>query len=135
MRQLGRDLSLERGRANLDRRLAYIASAVWELPFGKGQQYLQSGPGSWLLGGWQLGGFVSLMSGVPQDHTINVNSTNVGGANRGNVVGDANLPSDERTIDRWFRDFGGSRASTGTAGVLVATGGHPGGSGGSSPMR
>ncbi len=96
------DISLDRGDANLDRRLAYVASAVYELPFGKGKGHLESGPGSWILGGWQLGGIVSLLSGVPQDHTINVNSTNVGGANRGDVVGDANLPSDERTIDRWF---------------------------------
>ena len=100
------DLSLERGRANLDRRLVYVANGVYELPFGKGRPYLQSGPGSWLLGGWQIGGIVSLLSGVPQDHTINVQSTNVGGANRGDVVAPANLPSGERTIDRWFNtDF------------------------------
>jgi hypothetical protein len=96
------NFSLERGRANLDRRLAYVASVVWELPFGKSKPFLQSGPGAWLLGDWQLGGIVSLLSGVPQDHTINVNSTNVGGANRGDVVAPANLPSGERTIDRWF---------------------------------
>jgi hypothetical protein len=96
------NLSLERGRANLDRRLAYIASVVWELPFGKGKPYVQSGPGAWVLGGWQLGGIVSLLSGVPQDHTINVNSTNVGGASRGDVVAPANLPAGDRTIDRWF---------------------------------
>ncbi|MEZ5391696.1 MAG: hypothetical protein R2724_02205 [Bryobacterales bacterium] len=96
------NLNLDRGNANLDRRLAWVSSAVWELPFGKGKGMLESGPGSWILGGWQLGGIVTLLSGVPQDHTINVNSTNVGGANRGDVVADANLPTSERTIDRWF---------------------------------
>jgi hypothetical protein len=96
------DLNLDRGNANLDRRLAYVASAVYELPFGKGRKHLQSGPASWILGGWQLGGLVSFLSGVPQDHTHPVNTVNVGGRVRGDVVAPANLPSSERTIDRWF---------------------------------
>jgi hypothetical protein len=110
------DLSLERGRANLDRRLVYVANAVYELPFGKGRQYLQSGPGSWFLGGWQLGGIVSLMSGVPQDHTINVQSTNVGGAQRGDVVASPHLPRSERSIDRWFNTSFVTRSAPGVFG-------------------
>ena len=35
-------------------------------------------------------------------HTFNQDTTNVGGANRGNVIGDINLPKSQRTIDRWF---------------------------------
>ena len=100
-RAFDRELWRERGNANLDRRLAYVASAVYELPFGRGKAFAQSGPASWILGGWQLGGLVSLLSGVPQDHTFNVNTTNVG-ATRGDVIADANLPSSERSIDRWF---------------------------------
>ena len=110
------NINLDRGDANLDRRLAYVASAVYELPFGKGKSMLQSGPGSWILGGWQVGGLVSFLSGVPQDHTINVNTTNVGGANRGDVVADANLPSSERTIDRWFNTEFITRSAPGAFG-------------------
>jgi hypothetical protein len=101
-RAFDRDISLERGDGNLDRRLSYALSAVYELPFGSGKPYAQSGPASWILGGWQLGGIVTLLSGLPQDHTFNVNTTNVGGASRGDAIADANLPSGERTIDRWF---------------------------------
>jgi hypothetical protein len=101
-RAFDRDISLERGDGNLDRRLFYVLSAVYELPFGAGKPYAQSGPASWILGGWQLGGVVSLLSGLPQDHTFNVNTTNVGGASRGDAIADPNLPGDERTIDRWF---------------------------------
>ena len=93
---------IERGNASLDRRLAYVASFVYELPFGKDKAYLNSGPGRWILGGWQVGGILSLLGGTPDSHTVNVNSTGVGGANRGDLVRDPNLPASERTIDRWF---------------------------------
>lgn len=96
------DRSLDRGNASLDRRLAFVMSAVYEFPFGKGKSYLTSGPESWILGGWQVGGIVSLLGGTPDSHTINVNTTNVGGANRGQFVADVNLPTSQRTIDRWF---------------------------------
>ena len=93
---------IDRGNASLDRRLSYLLSLVYELPFGSGKNYLTSGPGAWILGNWQIGGGVSLLAGTPDSHTINRNTTNVGGANRGDVVGDINLPSSQRTIDRWF---------------------------------
>ncbi|MEZ5356828.1 MAG: carboxypeptidase-like regulatory domain-containing protein [Bryobacteraceae bacterium] len=92
----------DRGNASLDRRLAYVASAIYELPFGKGRAHLTSGPGAWILGGWQIGGIVSLLAGTPDSHTINQNTTNVGGANRGDLVRNPNLPRGSRTIDKWF---------------------------------
>jgi hypothetical protein len=96
------ELSRERSRSTLDRRLAYVISGVYELPFGKGRRYLQSGPANWFLGGWQIGGLVSLLSGLPLSHTINVNNQNLGGAVRGDWVRSPNLPADQRTIDTWF---------------------------------
>ncbi len=96
------DQSIDRGNASLDRRLSYVTSVVYELPFGKGKSMLSSGPGSWILGGWQVGGIVNLLGGTPDSHTFNQDTTNVGGANRGNVIGDINLPTSQRTIDRWF---------------------------------
>ena len=96
------DRSYDRGNASLDRRLAFVSSAVYELPFGTGKPYLSSGVGRWILGDWQLGGLFSALGGTPDSHSINVDTTNVGGANRGQFVADVNLPSSERTIDRWF---------------------------------
>ncbi|MBI1896368.1 MAG: TonB-dependent receptor [Acidobacteria bacterium] len=92
----------DRGNASLDRRLAYVASFIYALPFGRGRPYLTAGPASWILGGWEVGGIVSLLAGTPDAHTINQNTTNVGGANRGDLVRNPNLPRGERTIDRWF---------------------------------
>lgn len=96
------DMRRERGNSTLDRRLAYNLSTVYELPFGKGKGRLESGPGNWLLGGWQIGAIVSLYSGLPITHSINVNNQNLGGAVRGDWVRNPNLPADDRTINRWF---------------------------------
>jgi hypothetical protein len=52
-------------RLNFDRTHYFVQSYVYELPFGKGKKYLTSGPGSWLLGGWQLNGILSVASGTP----------------------------------------------------------------------
>ena len=93
---------IERSSASLDRRWAYVMSAVYELPFGKDKPFLQSGVGRHILGGWQIGGVLSLLAGTPDGHSFNVDSTGVGGANRGDLVGELNLPSSQRTIDRWF---------------------------------
>jgi len=91
------DRHYDRGNASLDRRLAFVMSAVYELPFGEGKPFANSGVGRWLLGGWQVSGIVSFLGGTPDSHSINVNTTNVGGANRGQFVADVNLPASERT--------------------------------------
>jgi hypothetical protein len=96
------DLSRERSNSNIDRRLAFIMSSVYELPFGKGRSFLTSGPASWIFGGWQIGGIFSAYSGLPRTHSINVNNSNLGGAVRGDYVRNPNLPSGQRSIDRWF---------------------------------
>lgn len=96
------DMRRERGNSTLDRRLAYNLSSVYELPFGRGKGRLESGPGNWFLGGWQIGGIVALYSGLPVTHSINVNNQNLGGAVRGDWVRNPNLPVGDRTIDRWF---------------------------------
>lgn len=93
---------IERGNASLDRRLAYVTSIVYEFPFGPGKRMLTSGPGAWILGGWQVGGIINLLGGTPDSHSFNQDTTNVGGATRGNVIGEINLPTSQRTIDRWF---------------------------------
>ncbi|MBI4469563.1 MAG: TonB-dependent receptor [Acidobacteria bacterium] len=93
---------LERGSSNLDRRLAFVTSFVYEFPCGRGERWMSSGPGAWLFGGWQVGGILTLLSGLPLDHTINVDLQNNGGRVRGNWVRNPNLSDSERGIDRWF---------------------------------
>ncbi len=64
--QYGRDLSADRDLANFSQSLRFVASFVYELPFGKSKPYLnQGGIVSWLVGGWQANGIVTLVTGSP----------------------------------------------------------------------
>ena len=57
----------------------FVESAVYELPFGKGKQWLQSGWASWIVGGWQVSSVLTWMSGRPLDFSANGNSLNAPG--------------------------------------------------------
>lgn len=83
-----------------------VLNAVWQLPFGKGKRYL-SGAHPFmdqLFGGWQLywiaymetGQFFgATFSGADPSNT----NTTTGRADR---IANGNLPSDQRTLARWF---------------------------------
>ncbi|MEZ5353905.1 MAG: carboxypeptidase regulatory-like domain-containing protein [Bryobacteraceae bacterium] len=38
---------------------------IWELPFGDGQRFANSGPAKWILGGWQINNVFAIYSGTP----------------------------------------------------------------------
>ncbi len=57
----------------------FVESAVYELPFGKGKPWLQSGWANWIAGRWQISGVVTLMSGRPLDFSASGNSLNAPG--------------------------------------------------------
>jgi hypothetical protein len=52
-------------RTDWDRTLTFVQSYVYALPFGPGRSHLKSGPASYVLGGWQLAGVLTLMTGAP----------------------------------------------------------------------
>ena len=52
-------------RLSHSRKHVYVQSFIYEPPFGKGKHYVTSGPAGWLLGGWQVSGVLTLMSGAP----------------------------------------------------------------------
>ena len=56
-------------RVDFDRRHNFTQSYVWELPFGKNKQFLQSGVAGAVLGGWQLNGILTLSTGAPLNFT------------------------------------------------------------------
>ncbi|MGI8744205.1 MAG: carboxypeptidase regulatory-like domain-containing protein [Bryobacteraceae bacterium] len=70
---------LNRGPADYDRAHVFTAGHIWQLPFGKGRQYLANTgrPVDYLLGGWQFSGITTFESGVPFSPTlINTSSIN-----------------------------------------------------------
>jgi len=57
---------LERGVANYDQTRRFVASALYELPFGKDKRFLNGGGiTNVLLGGWQANTILTLADGLP----------------------------------------------------------------------
>ena len=98
------DRTLERGPSLTDVRHAFNFVSTYELPIGKGKRFL-TGAGRALdlvLGGWQVSGILTRTTGEPFTVTTSGGITNAGGADRPNRIRDGALPSDQRSIDRWF---------------------------------
>jgi hypothetical protein len=81
--------------SSLDRPFNFTASGVYELPFGKGRQFLSNahGPVDWVLGGWSIQAIYQKRSGAPLTF--------------GNIIfnGDINsiaLSSSQRSLSQWF---------------------------------
>jgi hypothetical protein len=59
------NLGLDYGNVIFDRRNRFLATYLYELPFGKGKPFLPRGGAlNMLVGGWQFGGVVVLQSGA-----------------------------------------------------------------------
>lgn len=90
------------GGFNFPQRL--VASYVYPLPLGRGQRWLTSG--GWLgalAGGWRVAGITTLQSGGPVPVSASPNSCNCfNGGFRPNRIRDGRLPSDERSLARYF---------------------------------
>jgi hypothetical protein len=59
--QQGRSYS----RLDFDRTHTFVQSFVWDLPFGPKKHLLTKGAGAAILGGWQVNGVLTLMTGLP----------------------------------------------------------------------
>jgi hypothetical protein len=100
--------SCEWGRSSFDVRHRWVTSTLVELPVGRGRRYGNGLPAfaDAVLGGWQIGGILTLESGLPATPNAGRDTGNVGvgAGNRPMLTGiDPNLPASERTVDRFFR--------------------------------
>jgi hypothetical protein len=63
--QIYNDINANRGESANSLKYIYYGWGIYELPFGKGKQFLTTGAGSWILGGWQVNSNISAHSGGP----------------------------------------------------------------------
>ena len=114
----------------------FVANWVYEFPFGRGRKYLGGAKRGvdLLVGGWQLTGIYNYYSGQfltpmwngpdPTGTRFSQSRTPANVALRPDHLRDANLPSSERSLERWF-DVGafdppdGGRFGTSAKGVIV----------------
>jgi hypothetical protein len=68
------------GSLNRDIRHNLVISNAYELPFGPGRRYAQSGPVARILGGWQINALASLRTGRPSTPTAPTGSLNSQGS-------------------------------------------------------
>ncbi len=59
------NLAAERGLSQFDLPRRFVASLLYEFPFGRGKRWASEGLAGKILGGWQLGGIVTLADGTP----------------------------------------------------------------------
>src|ERR1700688_3571815 len=84
----------------------FVASYIYDLPFGKGRPFLQHGIASAILGNWELSGISVFQKGTPimitaPDPTGLINFISTAG--RANRVGSCALPSGtNQTTNMWF---------------------------------
>lgn len=94
------------GLADFDVRHRLSLSYNYELPFGTGRRFGKSldGVAGVFLQGWGIRGITFIQSGYPVDITMSNARLNSGPGivPRPNRIADGNLPSGQRTLNRWF---------------------------------
>ena len=94
------NMRTNRGVDNVDVPIVFTASAVYELPFGKGKAFANQGPAAQILGGWKTNGLLAHRSGTPFTAGLVNNATNAhSGAARPNISGSTSGP---KTRADWF---------------------------------
>lgn len=100
-----RCLRCDRGNSDFDIRHRYVLSWSYELPFGRARKYLSAMGtfGQALLGGWQLNGIETFMTGAYFTPGSAQNTLGAGaGGQFADRIANGNLPPSQRTLQPWF---------------------------------
>src|SRR5581483_3357772 len=101
--QFSGNIAAEKGRSDFDIRHRFVASTIYDLPFGRGRKFLGGATGflGALVGGWQLNNIIVAESGQAITPLDPNDQSNTGGNNdRPNLVGNPN--TGPKTADVWF---------------------------------
>jgi hypothetical protein len=99
------NLAAQRGSSTFDVRHKVTFSGTYEFPFGHGRRFLAHVPKpvDWIAGGWQLNHIVTLQTGLPFTPVMQTSNLNTGsGSQFPNRIASGELPSSQRSIDKWF---------------------------------
>lgn len=107
----------EYGRSDFDVNRRFVASALYQLPAGKGRAFFKSGVMSQLLGGWSLGGIITASTGFPLNFGNGTDRSNTGVSGRPNATG-LPLEIDNKSTAQWFNTQAFSQPDLGTWGNL-----------------
>ncbi|MBL8220175.1 MAG: TonB-dependent receptor [Bryobacterales bacterium] len=108
-----------RARADGDRRHVFVQSYVYELPFGKGKKFATSGISAHVLGGWQVNGVLSFMTGEPFGMSVPGGVINApGNSNTPNLVGEYKVLKAVGPGTFWFDPTAFAQPASGTFGNL-----------------
>jgi len=90
---------LDKGRSGSDVPHRFLLTLLYEVPAFRGSRAFNA-----TLGGWKVGLLETAQSGAPFTVITAANTTNAfpAGPLRPNLLRDPSLPSDERTVGRWF---------------------------------
>ncbi|MEO5742184.1 MAG: carboxypeptidase-like regulatory domain-containing protein, partial [Vicinamibacterales bacterium] len=92
----------EWGLSVFDVRHRLVSSILYELPFGDGKPFAQTGFGAAVLGGWQVSTIISSSSGFPRNAVPGTNIANTGSDQRANLVSGQDPNDGPKTIQQWF---------------------------------
>ncbi len=97
----------DRSSSNIDVRHVMTTNAVYQLPFGKGKQFLNAGGAlSQFVGGWELAGIASARTGLPVNVTVSRSASAMLDGNtsgqRPNLVPGVPIYAANQSINNWF---------------------------------
>jgi len=96
----------DRSSTNIDVRHNLTVNAIYELPFGKGKQFLTSGVPASIFGGWELAGIAYARTGLPVNISMTRKANQLPDGNtssqRPNLVPGVPIYAANQSIDHWF---------------------------------
>ena len=100
---------LDYGLSDFDVKSRFVSNFVYQLPVGHGRRYLSDSPRivDAVIGGWQLGGIVTIQKGFPfsvgaPDGGCLLDMPFCAGLNRANLISGQNPNSGPRNASQWF---------------------------------